>query len=182
MAESEQASGWLVHRTLMNLQTPWLTLIGEELQAGDDQSLHYWRVEKADSVIILPLWQGQILLPPPSYRPGIGQVTLDLPGGRIDPTEGPAAAVPRILQRELGIEAPQISALTPLNSVGWPINSSFSNQRLFGFRAELQETLAPPPESQCFPPTASGVDQLLTNLLCLQCRAVVMEAWRHWTR
>lgn len=182
MADSEQTPVWAVHRTLMNLQTPWLTLIGEELQTGDDQFIHYWRVEKADSVVILPLWQGQVLLPPPSYRPGIGQVTLDLPGGRIDPTEGPAAAVPRILQRELRLEAPQISALTPLNSRGWPINSSFSNQRLFGFRAELQGALTLPAESQYFPHTSSGVEKLLTSLLCLQCRAVVMEEWRHLNR
>ncbi|WP_228040136.1 hypothetical protein [Nodosilinea sp. LEGE 07088] len=42
--------------------------------------LEYWRVEKADSVIILPLQNQRLILPPHTYRPGMGKLTLDFQG------------------------------------------------------------------------------------------------------
>lgn len=68
-------------------------------------------------------------------------MTLDFPGGRVPSTaEKPLIdLVLAILQRELNI--PDISnvndsviaPMESLNEIGWSVNSSFSNQRLFGF-------------------------------------------------
>jgi hypothetical protein len=81
-------------------------------KSQDDQqsTLEYWRVEKADSLIILPIQkanvdlspssQDRFLLPRSFYRPGLGITTLDFPGGRLLPEQQPETLIPQILQRE----------------------------------------------------------------------------------
>lgn len=160
----------------MDLHNPWLRLVGERLQTPDRQTVDYWRVEKADSAIVLPIWREQVVLPPAVYRPGLGQATLDLPGGRVAPGQDPAAAAQATLQRELGIDAAAITHLMPLNTEGWPVNSSFSNQCLFGFQATLTDADHPfPPGSQYHPFTPADLRHLLQPISCLQCRAVILE-------
>lgn len=170
------ATPWPVQQMLMDLRNPWLRLVGERLQPPDQPTVDYWRVEKADSAIVLPLWREQVVLPPAVYRPGLGETTLDLPGGRVEPGQHPTAAVQAIVQRELGIDPAAITGLTALNSEGWPVNSSFSNQRLFGFQATFTDADHPfPPGSQGYPFTPKGLRHLLQAITCLQCRAVILE-------
>lgn len=159
------------------LHCPWLTLIGESLQDSQGKIMDYWRVEKVDSVIILPLLKQQLILPPSTYRPGLGETTLDFPGGRVPAHQSPQMRVPAILKRELGIQATEIATLTALNQKGWAVNSSFSNQKLYGFIAELK------PETQLssqyigafYEATEAGIASLLEVLTCLQCRTVLLE-------
>jgi hypothetical protein len=89
---------WQVQDRFLEMRSNWFTLIGEHLQDNQGQRLEYWRIERADSVIILPLHHQQLILPPPTYRPGLGQATLDFPGGRVSANQPPSAAVPAILQ------------------------------------------------------------------------------------
>ncbi|MEA5448059.1 NUDIX hydrolase [Leptolyngbya sp. CCNP1308] len=175
---------WQVQDRFLEIHSRWMTLIGEYWQDSQGQRLEYWRIEKADSVIVLPiqrdrLGQSHIVLPPASFRPGVGQVTLDFPGGRRLAGQTPEEAAIAILHRELGLEATAIAQLTPLNPDGWAINSSFSNQKLYGFVAHLEGDLSPPLglTAITYPATATGVGQLLDELTCLQCRAVLLE-WR----
>jgi hypothetical protein len=160
----------------MQLSNPWLSLIGERLETPDGQVLDYWRIERADSAIIVPIWRQQLILAPPTYRPGIGEVMLDFPGGRIPASSSPTEAAHAILQRELGLKAEAVQTLTSLNSTGWPINSSLSDQRLFGFWAQLSDELNVTESNNfpAFPFTQAGVAQLLAVLPCLQCRSVLM--------
>lgn len=74
-----------------------------DVATGWGDLCEYWRVEKADSVIVLPIQAGNIVCVAPTFRPGIGRATLDLTGGRL--TDGKVAheIVPVLLQRELGI-------------------------------------------------------------------------------
>jgi hypothetical protein len=123
-------SCWQVKDRFLELHSPWLTLIGEHWQDAQGQPLEYWRVEKADSVIVLPiqaddLAQPHIWLPAASFRPGVGEVTLDFPGGRVLEGQTPEEAAIAILKRELGLEATSIAQLTPLNSNGWAINRPY---------------------------------------------------------
>ncbi|BAY96388.1 putative hydrolase, NUDIX family [Tolypothrix tenuis PCC 7101] len=175
----ESGECWKVQHRFVEMRSDWLTVIGEHLQDNCGQTLEYWRVEKADSVVILPIQSHQIILPPPSYRPGLSKLTLDFPGGRLPSGKSPDVAVPAILQRELGVEATAISQLIALNSEGWPVNSSFSNQKLYGFVAHLEPT--PPIKANylgaTYPATSAGVHDLLQSLICLQCRAVLMQWW-----
>ncbi|EDX83351.1 hypothetical protein S7335_531 [Synechococcus sp. PCC 7335] len=172
-------SDWIIQHRFVDLHTPWLRLIGEYITDDKEQALQYWHIEKADSVVVLPIHRQHILLPMPVYRPGIGKATWDFPGGRVPDNHSPRTVIPSILQRELGIEPTTMSHLIPLNSVGWPVNSAFSNQHLYGFVAmldsfaEIDSALI----DQRIPATQSGVQKLREQLTCLQCRAVLLEWW-----
>lgn len=173
---------WQIRDRFLELRSRWLTLIGEHLQDQEGQILEYWRIEKADSVVVLPLQGDRILLAVPSYRPGVGQVTLDFPGGRVAPGQSPEQAAIVTLERELGVAAPEILQLSPLNHQGWAVNSSFSNQHLYGFVAEIdpEVRLLPQLAATTYPKTEEGVQHLLQHLACLQCRAVLLE-WQQKT-
>jgi hypothetical protein len=171
--------GWQTQDRFLELRSQWLTVIGEHLLDETGQTLEYWRVEKADSVIILPIQNQQLILPPPTYRPGLGEKTLDFPGGRVIPGEQPVTSVGKILQRELGITPETITQQITLNSQGWAVNSSFSNQKLFGFVVELQPTVQIPSNfvGAMYKINHDGIASLLNKLSCLQCRAVLLEWW-----
>lgn len=168
---------WQTLERFVEIRSPWLTLIGEKIRDDRDRLLDYWRVEKADSAIAIPLQDGQIFLPAPAYRPGVGKATLDFPGGRILPGQQPADAIPGILERELGVCEEAIARFRAINATGWAINSSFSNQKLYGFVAELSPAVAIAPEhiGATYPATSEGIRALLNVLVCLQCRAVLLE-------
>ena len=173
---------WQCLERFVEIRSAWLTLIGEHLQDSQGNILDYWRVEKADSVIILTLKDGNLVFPVPMYRPGLAEVTLDFPGGRVPAGKTPQEAAVGILERELGVTQPDIQQLTPLNSTGWAINSSFSNQKLYGFVAELNQAITINPEriGATYPTTSVGIQTLLQNLTCLQCRAVLLEWLQSW--
>ncbi|MEA5479930.1 NUDIX hydrolase [Pseudanabaena galeata UHCC 0370] len=176
---------WQVQDRFLEMHSRWMSLIGEHLQDDHGEILEYWRIEKADSVIVIPIQGDRILLPQPSYRAGIGQITLDFSGGRVTAGQNPQLAAIATLKRELGIEASEIVQLIPLNTEGWAINSSFSNQKLYGFVSHLEPKAELSPEivAVTYPLTSNGVKKLLEEITCLQCRAVLLE-WRllnqHW--
>ena len=120
----------------------------------------------------------RFLLPKPAYRPGVGQTTLDFPGGRVLAEQTTVEAAKIILQRELDIEESDLIGLKPINQIGWAINSSFSNQKLFGLVAEIDSQTVVNPEKltpTTYTNTVNGIDNLLQDLTCLQCRAVLLE-------
>ena len=81
------------------------------------------------------------------------------------------------LRRELGIEASAITQLIPLNTEGWAVNSSFSNQKLYGFVAYIEKMTKLSYElvAVTYPLTSEGVQKLLEEITCLQCRTVLLE-------
>jgi hypothetical protein len=102
--------------------------------------------------------------------------TLDFPGGRVAVEQSPEQTAIAVLQRELGINAALITQLVPLNVEGWAVNSSFSNQKLYGFVAHIDPTerfVELPLIS--YAATPAGIQPLLRQLTCLQCRAVLLE-------
>ncbi len=112
---------WQTLERFVEIRSSWLTLIGEKLQDEQQRILDYWRVEKADSVVIVTIQSGFFLLAKASYRPGVGKTTLDFPGGRVLPEQTTVEAAKIILNRELGIEESDIISLKPLNQTGWAI-------------------------------------------------------------
>ncbi|NJM66572.1 MAG: NUDIX hydrolase [Acaryochloris sp. RU_4_1] len=168
---------WQVRDRILELRSQWLTLIGERLQTDQGQLLEYWRVEKADSVIVLPLLNQQLIFACPTYRPGMQTQTLDFPGGRVAEEQSPSDAATATLKRELDIDAQALMSLTPLNQQGWAINSSFSNQCLYGFIAELhpQTHLDRNYIGATYDVSRAGIQSLLGVLHCLQCRAILLE-------
>ncbi|ACK71861.1 NUDIX hydrolase [Gloeothece citriformis PCC 7424] len=168
---------WKTLSEFVHINSPWLRLIGEKIEDNQGQILDYWRIEKADSVVIITIQEDYFLFPIPSYRPGLGKVTLDFPGGRIPAGKTPIEVVPHILARELGIPPDSNLNLTPLNRKGWAINSSFSNQKLYGFVAQIGSEIAISADylGAKYPITPEGIKQLLESLTCLQCRSLLLE-------
>lgn len=170
---------WRRIAEIARVESPWVRLIAERWRDDHEADLDYWRVERVASVIALPIWRERVLLPHPQFRPGINRMTLDLPGGRVPVDLTPVEAIPNILRRELGIAPAAILELRPLNEQGWIINSSFSNQELFGVIARIDDTIdiTGPLIHRSIPCTRAATIALADELECLQCRAVLQE----WT-
>ena len=158
-----------------DLKTPWFRLIGEHLENDRGETLDYWRVERSDSVIILPLYRQTWLLPPTVVRPGAGLATWDFPGGRALMDLPLVDSALAILHRELQIPRDRVTSWKPLNPGGLWINSSFSNQKLYGFVAEIDSTYDPPPEAIGAIYKTSDSKVLLDQLTCLQCRSLLQQ-------
>ncbi|QXP83053.1 hypothetical protein [Methylococcus sp. Mc7] len=168
----------------VRVSSQWVTLIGERWLCDKGKELEYWRVEKVDSVIVLPLQAGYVFCVKPAFRPGVGCATLDFPGGRLPDGKAPREIAPVLLRRELAIPPEAVIRLEPLNSEKWLINSSFSNQGLWAFVAEIDPAFVIPEAGigkKALADTA-GCSQLMTHLACLQCRAVLMEWQQRGTR
>jgi len=168
---------WQVEDRFLEINSRWMTLIGEHLRDDRGEILEYWRIQKADSVIVIPIQGDRFLLPKPSYRVGVSQITLDFPGGRLPAGDSSQLAAIAVLKRELGIEASAIAQLIPLNAEGWAVNSSFSNQKLYGFVAHIETNAKLDPELVAgnYPSTSDGIQNLLKEITCLQCRNVLLE-------
>jgi hypothetical protein len=213
---------WTTLSEITKLSTPWFTLFGERLVLQDPSSndknknnnnnkiMDYWRVERADSVVVMMIHPkfNAILLPQPIYRPGIKRATLDFCGGRVDPSKSTGgggeatttttaadmdvssttttitAAAKQIVERELHLDSSSSSSSSSIQSIQalnpdtpWPVNSSFSNQGLYGYVCELKEdALFKKEHVVTYPHTKEGCHhQLLADFSCLQCRAVLLE-------
>lgn len=191
---------WETIGTITTISSPWLTIYCERLlrhnnnNSDDDDDdnaqelLDYWRVETEHSAVIVTMQGNEFVLPKPQYRPGVGCVTLDFPGGRIPAkvttvADMQAAVVPQIVQRELGIgDDDENNFIQDVWSVsgpsGWIINSSFSNQRLYGFVVVLRDDveLHNVHERRYNPTNRADMEALMKkDLLCLQCRHVLLE-------
>jgi hypothetical protein len=171
------AHDWEFKGTIATITSPWLTLQVERWRDEQGRDLEYWRVEKAHSLIILPLLGESIPVPLVQFRPGLGRATLDLPGGRLLPGREPIDAATGILVRELGLDPAAIDELSLLNETGWPVNSSFSDQCLFGAVARIDPatSLDPARLHRSYAHSRAGLQELLADLDCLQCRAVIYE-------
>jgi ADP-ribose pyrophosphatase YjhB (NUDIX family) len=179
MSELSTPRPWQRTAEIVAITSPWVRMIAERWIDDHGKELDYWRVERVPSVIVIPIWRTRILLPHPQFRPGAGRMTLDLPGGRVPDGVTPLEAARPIVQRELGIPPEAITTLAPLNDQGWIINSSFSNQLLFGVIATIDDATeaGTPLLYRAVPNTLQQIAGLINDLECLQCRAVLQE----WT-
>jgi hypothetical protein len=149
------------------LQSRWMTLYKDHLLSNGGYLLEYLRVDRSDSVIVLVRQAGKFVLPETQFRPGVGERTLDFPGGRIDGTE-PAICAELTVRRELQLEEEVHVRLDQLTARPLFVDSSFSSQRILGFASEIPEGIS----LQGKPYTTN---ELLEQLQCLQCRAMLLE-------
>ncbi len=172
---------WKLVSHLVEVRNQWMALVGERLLDSEGNEIDYWRVENTDSLIVIVVSRGELVLPVPAFRPGVGRATLDFCGGRLlDPADLDGEAK-RIVARELGIDHPDpFEKLERVNTTGWETNSSFESQRVFGAVATLRAGLNIDPSlvGASYAPDDAGVAVLLDRLTCLQCRGVLAEAIR----
>lgn len=170
---------WQLLNEITRVSSRWVTLVAEHWLDDKKQTLEYWRVEKTDSVIVLPIHRGHLLTVSPTFRPGVHRHTFDFPGGRLPGDKDRVEVAQSILERELGVPKIGLSCLQALNKTKWDINSSFSNQGLWGFVAEIDATFSVSEQFVGHRVRAdiNGVVLLCRELECLQCRAVLLEWW-----
>ncbi len=123
---------------------PWTTLENEPIQdcrvfsvrrirarsprTGDAHD--FFAIDSSDWVNVVPITPDGRVVMVRQYRHGVGELTLETPGGLVDPGETPAAAAARELLEETGYAAAEI---VPLGAMS-PNPALFSN-RLHGFLA-----------------------------------------------
>jgi hypothetical protein len=84
----------------------------------------------------------------------------------------------RIVRREFKLDGGDLFAsLEELNCVGWDVDSSSSSQCVYGVVAELPRELPIPEHSvgASHLATVLGARELLGDLVCVQCRALLYE-------
>lgn len=165
---------WKKNDEIIHIHSKWLDLYCETWDVGSGAICEYWRVEKADSVIVVSMYEEQFILPKPMFRPGVGRNTLDFPGGRVvDSSEkGLKERAKNILVNELNVNKDNISRIEVLDGVGKYINSSFNSQRVFVVYAEIKK-ISKSDNFVSF--KRENVDQLLKELSCLQCSYALMQ-------
>ncbi len=97
-----------------------------------DEALHsFFRIDTNDWVNIVPVTDEGDIVMVRQYRHGSKRVTLEIPGGLVDPGESPAEAALREMREETGYAADRCHAIGSVN----PNPALFSNQ-LHLFSAE----------------------------------------------
>jgi hypothetical protein len=163
---------WRRLARIVKLKSRWITVYADKMLDHENNVLEYWHFDRADSVIIIPVQNNNILLPEPIYRVGIGKVMLDFPGGRIE-NNNLRLTIQAILRKELGLTPKLIDSMHQLNDKSYAVDSSFSSQELYIFIVHIKSDNQPIKSCLHFP--ASNTDKLLKKLECGQCRLALHE-------
>lgn len=148
---------------ILTLKSKWVDIYCDKWKDGT-QILDYWRVEKLDSIIILPIFENEFILPKKQYRVGIDAFTLDFPGGRRSHTNL-ADSAKEILIRELEISEKNINGIVALGNKKFIVNSSFNSQCVSYYVAYLKDIVN---LKDCIRYSIDD-NALQDDLECLQC-------------
>lgn len=163
---------WQVLEEVFAIKTKWVDFVYEKLLDEQDNHLDYYRVARADSVVILPFLDEKLVAPKAYYRHGVGKMTLDFPGGRIESGEDVGTKAKKILATELGVVLDEVIDVT-LFGEGLLVDSSFSSQKLYGAVAQIKTSK----KLDTVDTDKDSINRLLDKIECLQCRHILLE----WT-
>ena len=97
----------------------------------------FFRIDSADWVNVVPVTPAGEIVMVRQYRHGLRDVTLEIPGGMVDPGETPQGAAARELLEETGYRAARLEAIGSVNP-----NPALFGNRLFAFAAHGCERVA----------------------------------------
>ncbi|HSW77753.1 MAG TPA: hypothetical protein VLG36_03070 [Candidatus Chromulinivoraceae bacterium] len=152
------------------VQSKWITIYKDAVKSNDGRTLEYVTVDRSDSVIIIVVKEGQFILGGEQFRPGADEKTLDFVGGRVDSLE-PTVAAEITLRRELSLDESVSIDIMLVTKSPLYVDSAFSNQKLHGYIVNLKSDVTLPSDAKSY-----TYEELLRDLRCLQCRAILLEA------
>ena len=103
----------------------------------DDTRHPFYRIDSVDWVNIVPLTSQDEVVMVKQFRHGLREITLEIPGGMVDPGEKPEEAALRELLEETGYRAREVRKLGSVNP-----NPALFGNRLHTFLAEGCEYVA----------------------------------------
>jgi 8-oxo-dGTP pyrophosphatase MutT (NUDIX family) len=102
----------------------------------------FYVIETGDWVNVIPLTSDRRVVMVKQYRHGSKQVTLEIPGGLVDPGDTPEGAASRELLEETGYEAEDLEQIGAVNP-----NPAIFNNRCYTFIARnVRKTGEPMPD------------------------------------
>ncbi len=93
--------------------TPWMDLLA--IHTADRENAPHYAIASKDYVSVLPLTPDGNVLLVRQFRPAVGEVTLELPAGHVEPGQTPAEAASTELLEETGYRARHIELLGCIN-------------------------------------------------------------------
>ncbi len=90
----------------------------------------FYVIEAPDWINVIPLTEDGRVVLIEQFRHGTGEVSLEIPGGMVDPGESPAEAAARELLEETGYEASEVVLLGPARP-----NPAIQDNRIHSFLA-----------------------------------------------
>ena len=166
------AASWRHIGERLRLKSRWVTVVCDQWQVADGV-IDYWRVERPNSVVVVPWTQSGVYVLAPNYRPGIASSTTDFPGGRWEERSSEDAAY-GILKREVGLSPGDLQDLRPVGRAR-NVDSSFSSQQLMVYSVKLiaplstgQLSLIPIRHFTDFQKARASID-------CLQCSSALTD-------
>lgn len=120
---------WRVLASHVVVDNPWYPLRRDTVELPDGRVLDdYFVALRPDVAVVVAVTAIDEVLLARQYKHGIGEITLELPGGSIEPGERPEAAAERELSEELGYSCAQLEPLGTLLHA--PSNAT---NRIYGF-------------------------------------------------
>ncbi|MFX0211236.1 MAG: NUDIX hydrolase [Candidatus Hodarchaeota archaeon] len=116
--EQNDMNNTLISRTSM-FQNYFLQLWIEQHRLQDKQIHEFTVVEAADWVQVIPENQYQQFLLIKQYRPAWRQMSLEFPGGRMNPIESPEHCALRELEEETGYKARKLVKISKVKPVSY---------------------------------------------------------------